>query len=58
MKKVSGVDFPVEIKERRAGDPAILISDNSKIRNIMGWEPKYDDLELICKTGLEWEKKI
>ena len=58
MKKVSGVDFPVEMKERRAGDPAILISDNSKIRNEMGWNPKYDDLELICKTGLEWEKKI
>ncbi len=58
MKKVSGVDFPVEIKDRRAGDPAILISNNSKIRDIMKWEPKYDDLELICKTGLEWEKKI
>ncbi len=58
MKKVSGVDFPVEIKERRAGDPAILISDNRKIREVMQWEPKYDDLELICKTGLEWEKKI
>ena len=58
MKKVSGIDFPVEIKARRAGDPAILISDNTKIRNTMKWEPKYDDLELICKTGLEWEKKI
>jgi len=58
MKKVSGVDFPVEIKERRAGDPAILISDNRKIREVMQWTPKYDDLELICKTGLEWEKKI
>ena len=58
MKKVSGVDFPVEIKERRAGDPAILISDNRKIREKMQWTPKYDDLELICKTGLEWEKKI
>ena len=58
MKKVSGVDFPVEIKERRAGDPAILISNNRKIREVMGWMPKYDDLELICKTGLEWEKKI
>jgi UDP-glucose 4-epimerase len=58
MKKVSGVDFPVEIKERRAGDPAILISDNRKIREEMGWTPQYDDLELICKTGLEWEKKI
>ncbi len=58
MKKVSGVDFPVEIKERRAGDPAILISDNRKIREEMGWTPQYDNLELICKTGLEWEKKI
>ncbi len=58
MKKVSGVDFPVEIKERRAGDPAILISNNRKIREVMHWTPKYDDLELICKTGLEWEKKI
>ena len=58
MKKVSGIDFPVELKERRAGDPAILISDNSKIRDVMKWTPEYDDLELICKTGLEWEKKI
>ena len=58
MKRVSGVDFPVEIKERRPGDPAILISDNTKIRTEMGWEPRYDDLALICKTGLEWEKKI
>ncbi len=58
MKKVSGVDFTVELKERRAGDPAMLISDNNKIRDIMKWTPKYDDLELICKTGLEWEKKI
>ncbi|EIF51149.1 UDP-glucose 4-epimerase GalE [Sulfurovum sp. AR] len=58
MKKVSGVDFSVETKERRAGDPAILISDNTKIKNAMHWEPKYDDLEVICQTTLEWEKKI
>jgi len=58
MKKVSGVDFKVEIKERRAGDPAILISDNTKIKKAMHWEPKYDDLEIICQTTLEWEKKI
>ena len=58
MKKVSGIDFTVETKERRAGDPAILISDNTKIKNAMHWQPKYDDLEVICKTTLEWEKKI
>ncbi|TET88563.1 MAG: UDP-glucose 4-epimerase GalE [Sulfurovum sp.] len=58
MKKVSGVDFTVEIKERRAGDPAILISDNTKIKNATNWKPKYDDLEVICQTTLAWEKKL
>jgi UDP-glucose 4-epimerase len=58
MRKVSGVDFVADTKERRAGDPSILISDNTKIRKVMNWNPKYDDLELICKTALDWEKKL
>lgn len=58
MKKVTGVDFTVQMQDRRAGDPAALISDNSKITQIMKWVPKYDDLELICKTAYEWEKKL
>jgi UDP-glucose 4-epimerase len=58
VKKVSGVDFKVEITGRRAGDPAMLISDNQKIIQKMKWQPKYDDLEFICKTAYEWERKI
>jgi len=58
MKKVSGVDFQVDIVPRRAGDPSTLISDNTKIKTKMNWVPKYNDLELICKTALEWEKNI
>ena len=58
MKKVSGADFHVEKGPRRAGDSATLISDNSKIKSALKWEPKYDDLELICRTALDWEKKI
>ena len=58
MKKVSGVDFKVEKTGRRPGDPAILISNNTKIVNKMGWVPKYDDLKIICETALAWERKI
>jgi len=58
MKKVSGVDFKVEIAPRRAGDPAILVANNQKIKEKMGWKPKYDNLEFICKTAYEWEKKL
>ena len=57
MKKVSGVDFKVEIAARRAGDPSVLISDASKIRSLTSWQPQFDDLELICKSAFEWEKQ-
>ncbi|MEI8390620.1 MAG: UDP-glucose 4-epimerase GalE [bacterium] len=55
MKKVSGKDFAVEIVEKRQGDPACIIADNSKIIEKIGWNPKYNDLEIICKTALNWE---
>jgi UDP-glucose 4-epimerase len=58
MKEVSGVDFKVEYTGRREGDPAILIADNTKILNNLNWKPQHDDLKLICKTALEWEKKL
>ena len=58
MKKVSSVDFKVDIVPRRAGDPSTLISDNTKIKTKMNWVPRFNDLDLICKTALEWEKKI
>ena len=57
IKKVSGVDFTVEIAPRRDGDPAELVADNSKILQEMNWKPKYQDLELICKSALKWEQK-
>ncbi len=57
MKKVSGLDFKVEITKRREGDPAVLVADNEKILKKLNWKPKYDDLNFICKTALEWEKR-
>lgn len=58
VKKVSGVDFEVEIQPRRAGDPAMLVSNNHKILTYTNWKPKYNDLELICKSAYEWERKV
>ncbi|MBD3842260.1 MAG: UDP-glucose 4-epimerase GalE [Campylobacterales bacterium] len=58
VKKVSGVDFKVEVVERREGDPSELIADNKKIIDKMGWKPEYDCLELICQSALKWESTI
>ncbi|EGK8095069.1 UDP-glucose 4-epimerase GalE [Campylobacter lari] len=57
MKKVSGVDFTVELAPKRAGDPSVLISNADKIKTLTNWKPKYDNLELICKSAYEWEKQ-
>ncbi len=56
MKTVSGVDFPVVEGPRRAGDPAKLIAENRKIKAAWGWKPRYDSLEFICRTALDWER--
>jgi len=43
---------------RRAGDPDSLISDNRAIVDRFGWEPKYDDLDVIVKHALAWERQL
>jgi UDP-glucose 4-epimerase len=55
MKKVTEVEFEVEVSSRRAGDPEMLIANSAKVKSKMDWTPKYDDLELICKSAYEWE---
>jgi len=55
VKKVSGVDFVVKQQQRRPGDPAELVADNAKIRQIFSWEPQLDDIEVICKSAYNWE---
>ncbi len=57
MKKVSKRDFKVEITKRREGDPSQIIANSNKIRNVLGWNPRYNNLELICKSAFEWEMK-
>lgn len=57
MKKVSRVDFKVELAPPRAGDPSVLISNVDKIRSLTSWKPKFDNLETICKSAFDWEKQ-
>ncbi len=58
VKRVSGVDFEVRIKGRRAGDPAALIAANQRARTALNWTPRYDDLEQIVRDALAWERRL
>ena len=55
VRRVSGKLFPVTETTRRACDPALLVADNTRIREVLHWRPQCDDLELICRTALDWE---
>ena len=57
VKKVSGINFPVVELDRRSGDPDSLVADSSKIRNELGFNPKYSDIETIVKTAWEYHRK-
>jgi UDP-glucose 4-epimerase len=58
VKRVSGVDFPVEISGRRAGDPSAIVAGNDRIRSTLGWRPQHDDLDEIVRQALDWERGL
>jgi len=57
-KKITGIDFPVVNAARRAGDSPELVADSTKIKNVLKWTPKYDDIEYIIRTAWEWERRL
>jgi len=58
VKKVSGVDFKVVEAERRPGDPAMLVARAEKIRQLLGWEPRFNDLATIVADAWRWESAL
>lgn len=54
VKEVTGKNFQVAIGDRRAGDPAVLIADNTKAKKILKWETKYG-LNEIISSAWKWE---
>ena len=58
VEKVNGSPLTIVEQDRRAGDPPELIAGADRVRDVLGWSPRYDDLEVIARTSLEWEKKL
>jgi len=58
VERVTGRELNIRIAQRRDGDPMALVADACKIRQCLGWSPRYNDLDLIVKTAIEWEMKL
>ena len=58
VERAHGLPLNITEELRRAGDPPELIAVADKIRTVLGWTPRYDDLDTIVRTSLDWERKI
>jgi UDP-glucose 4-epimerase len=58
VKRVSGVDFAVDVAGPRPGDPAQIVARSDRARELLGWQPQYDDLATIVRHALAWERKL
>ncbi|MBS7696454.1 MULTISPECIES: UDP-glucose 4-epimerase GalE [unclassified Chelatococcus] len=58
VKRVSGVDIPVVLSPRRAGDPAAIVAEVAKIKSTLDWNPQFQNLDMIVSQALAWEKGL
>ena len=55
-RKVTGHAIPVELGDRRAGDPATLVASSEKAKRVLGWKPAHADIEEIIASAWNWHK--
>ncbi len=56
-RSITGTSVPAEVSGRRAGDPAELVASSAKARELLGWVPKFSDVDtLISSTWKMYEK--
>ncbi|MGN7918606.1 UDP-glucose 4-epimerase GalE [Lysobacter sp. 22409] len=58
VERANGGPIPVVDAPRRPGDVPLLIADATRIRRVLGWVPRYDDIDVIIGSALAWERRI
>ena len=58
VDRANGAPVVRREEQRRAGDPPVLVATANRIRDVLGWRPQYDDLDVIVQTALRWERRL
>ena len=58
FSKVLGQKINFEIGPRREGDSEMVVANSDKFNKFFDWKPKFNDIQFILKTAVNWEKKI
>lgn len=56
-KKATAKEIKIEERDRRPGDPPILVGSSDKARKILGWQPEYPNLNEIISHAWQWHQK-
>ena len=51
---VTRLAIPVKLEARRKGDPAILVASSEKAKRVLGWKPRFTNLETVISTAWKW----
>jgi UDP-glucose 4-epimerase len=57
VERATGCKLPVEYAPRREGDPPVLIADSTRVRSMLGWEPKWSTLDEMIGSAWEWFRR-
>jgi UDP-glucose 4-epimerase len=58
VDRVTNLKLSRKMQPRRVGDPGSLVSDPTRIRTVLPWQPKHADLDEIISHALQWERKL
>ena len=58
VEREAGIQLDIQSAPRRPGDAVTLVADASRLRNDFAWQPRFDDLGMIVRTAVDWERKL
>jgi UDP-glucose 4-epimerase len=58
VQRLTGQPLSVREAPRREGDPPTLVARAERIRSVLGWQPRLDDLDAIVASSLAWERRL
>jgi UDP-glucose 4-epimerase len=56
-RKVTGHSIPAVFGDRRPGDPDVLVASSNKIRQELGWQPRFTEMEQIIESAWQWHSR-
>jgi len=58
VEGITGRMIPLSIAPRRPGDPAALLADSGRARQVLGWQPRLSDLDTVVATAWAWHQNV